>query len=349
MIDIDTGNELWEWHDPIDNRSFDATKYYVYDNYFVWDEGRELYCVDLLTGNTVWKKRFEAGNDPLLKEVNGIGTDFFVLAGFPYPGNKTYPQSVRIYKTSVTDGPVLAEIMEIAPGNYVNNDGVATYGWEVAAFRSNTGDTLIFTDTTDPVSEIANGQTKISLYNLTRQKWVYNRKAIKGVYSGSVDKPKLHKGIVYMAMSPYIVAVNLMTGELVWKWYRERAGYGTSGFILVPEKNLIVFNAEASGTILYALDMATGNIVWREPSSGTSSRLQYLNGVIYFVGGGDGLLHAVDVDTGRHLWKIRSPDEAVNSNAWFARYCAAFPGQNGQKGRIVVTSGLNAFAYEAVR
>ncbi len=349
MIDIDTGDELWEWNDPIGNRKFDATKYYVYDNYFVFDEGRELYCVDLATGNTVWKKRYDASDSPLLKEVNGIGNDFYIIAGFPYASSKANPQSVRVYKTSVFNGPTLEEVLQITPGNFVTNNGIATYGWEIAVFKNTVGDTLIFTDTFDTITETTHSQTQLSLYNLAQQKWVYEKKPLSGIYSGSVAKPKLHNGIVYMAMSPFIVAVDLMSGEEVWRWNKERAGYGTSGFILVPEKNLIVFNAETSSTTLFALDLTTGAQVWSEPSSGTSSHLQYLNGVVYWVGGGDGWLHAVDVDTGKHLWKIVSPDEAINSNAWFTRYCAVFPGEDGEKGKVVVSSGLHAFAYEAAR
>jgi outer membrane protein assembly factor BamB len=59
---------------------------------------------------------------------------------------------------------------------------------------------------------------------------------------------------------------------------------------------------------LYCINAKGGNILWQIRSSGSSTVLTYLNGVVYFVGGGDGNLYAVDGETGEYLWKIESPD-----------------------------------------
>ena len=78
--------------------------------------------------------------------------------------------------------------------------------------------------------------------------------------------------------------------------------------------------------------------------------MSYLNGVIYFVGGGDGKLHAVEAATGKYLWRLESPDKAANKNAYFqSSLCAVVPGKNGAKGKVVVLTGLNAYCYEAER
>jgi outer membrane protein assembly factor BamB len=97
------------------------------------------------------------------------------------------------------------------------------------------------------------------------------------------------------------------------------------------------------------LDIHTGKLLWKEQNTGTCSELTYLNGVLYYLGGGDGLLHAVDAQTGKHLWKIPSPDLKINSGAWFYGVCTAVPGKNGSKGVVVATTGLNAYGYEAIR
>lgn len=344
MVDVDSGEELWEWHDPINYPNFDITNNYTFDRYLIWDEGRELFCVDMTNGETVWKARYGNDDSPLIWATNGLGTDVYVLTNYPYTPSKDNPSNVRIYKASVQQGPNLEEVARLPLGHVSNIDHISAYSGKIAIIPKQ--DTLIFCDSNYSLNEEWAGQSYISLYNYSKNQWVYEKIELGGIDSHSVDKPKYHNGIVYLTMSPYIVAVDLRTGEEVWRWHQPNAGHGTSGCILVPEKDLIIFNAETSSTTLYALNLANGNQRWSAPSSGTSSRLQYMNGVVYWVGGGDGRLHAVDVDSGKTLWKIKSPDEKHNSRAFFTRYCAAFPGIDGEPGKIVVSSGLHAFAYE---
>lgn len=343
MISIDTGEELWEWNDPVDGRSYDALDSYVSNNYFVWDEGVDLYCVNLATGSTVWKNRYNGEELPYFQAINGIGTDIFIHASYsPYIENEV--NFAKIYKTSVASGPAIQEVARV-----MSDDSLSDHTpLQIGVFQIDGGDTVIFTETYT-YQDATNYWGYFNLYNYSKTEWIYLKKK-SGIRPGSVARPKLHNGNVFMAMNPYIVAVDLMSGVVVWKRKMgENVNFYDSGFILVPDKNLIIFNAEELGTILYALDLDTGQEVWSEPSSGTSSHLQYLNGVVYWVGGGDGLLHAVDVDTGKHIWKISSPDLSIRSNAWFTRYCAVFPGENGEKGKVIVSSGLHAFAYEAER
>lgn len=119
----------------------------------------------------------------------------------------------------------------------------------------------------------------------------------------------------------------------------------TSRMILADNK---LFSA-CEDRILYCLDALTGKILWKEQNTGTCSELSYLNGVLYYLGGGDGLLHAVNADTGKHLWKVSSPDLKANNDAWFFGVCTAVPAKDGSKGVVVATTGLHAYAYEAIQ
>ncbi|NJN28126.1 MAG: PQQ-binding-like beta-propeller repeat protein [Cyclobacteriaceae bacterium] len=139
-----------------------------------------------------------------------------------------------------------------------------------------------------------------------------------------------------------MICINLTTGERIWsRSFKE----GAPNSIIAD--GILLSNNE--DTYLYALDPDTGKELWKEKSSGTSSRMSYLNGVVYFTGGGDGLLHAVDVATGKHLWKLRSPDLDRNSGAWFKRRVSVIPGENGKRGKVITSSYLSAFCYEAAR
>jgi outer membrane protein assembly factor BamB len=67
------------------------------------------------------------------------------------------------------------------------------------------------------------------------------------------------------------------------------------------------------------------------------------------VGGGEGLLHAFDIETGRHLWKIKSPHLELNSGAWFMSKVNVVPAENStEKATVVVSSYIGAFGYEAI-
>jgi outer membrane protein assembly factor BamB len=75
-----------------------------------------------------------------------------------------------------------------------------------------------------------------------------------------------------------------------------------------------------------------------------------MNGVVYFTGGGDGLLHAVEIETGKHLWRLQSPDLKHNRGAWFKEVVRTIPADaEGEKGKVIVSSYLSAFCYEAAR
>ena len=100
---------------------------------------------------------------------------------------------------------------------------------------------------------------------------------------------------------------------------------------------------------LACFDINSGRKLWDIRSSGSSTELSYLNGVVYFVGGGDGKLHAVDAETGDYLWKIVSPDLSKNKSAVFSGLCAVIAGKGSEKGKVVVLNGLNAYCYEAIR
>lgn len=118
-----------------------------------------------------------------------------------------------------------------------------------------------------------------------------------------------------------------------------------SGFLIAD--NILVANCEDG--YIYGLNPETGNQLWKEKSSGTSTRMHYQKGVVYYAGGGDRLLHAVEVQTGKHLWKLQSPDLKQDSRAFYNGMVAGSPGQGAEKGKIFVNTGLHIYAYEAAQ
>ena len=112
------------------------------------------------------------------------------------------------------------------------------------------------------------------------------------------------------------------------------------------EEDKIIANNEDEYT--YCLNPDTGSILWKTATSGTSGRMSYLNGIVYFVGGATGKLHAIDVSTGKHVWKLDvhklgEPDNAnFKTNAIYV-----FPKEGNNPAKVIALSHLNAYCFEA--
>ncbi|MGC3947445.1 MAG: PQQ-binding-like beta-propeller repeat protein [Chryseolinea sp.] len=101
---------------------------------------------------------------------------------------------------------------------------------------------------------------------------------------------------MYFISANYLHGYDAMTGKELWHTYIGSAPLVSR--LLFADGKLI---AACEDGVLYCVDSQTGTVLWREPNTRTCTEPNYLNGVIYYIGGGDGLLHAVDVETGKHL------------------------------------------------
>jgi outer membrane protein assembly factor BamB len=110
-----------------------------------------------------------------------------------------------------------------------------------------------------------------------------------------------------------LYCINTTDGSIIWQ--KPHIFGGPAGLIIADDKLIVA--SDHLNPSLYAFSLTTGDLLWKEPLSGTASPLQFHNCVIYTVGGGDGLLHAIDVSSGKHLYKMTSPDEEKNSNLFF--------------------------------
>lgn len=177
-------------------------------------------------------------------------------------------------------------------------------------------------------------------YNVTKKTTLFEKEWYHNE-TGSCSAPPLIKdGKVYVTLGRKIICVDLESGETLWT--RLLQSIVAFSDPIIAQNTFYVIDEERQ---LYALDLNTGNILWQTEGSGSSSNLAYLNGVIYFTGGGDGLLHAVEASNGQHIYKFRCPDEAVNSNFWWQRGVTVDPDTK----RLYVASYGSLFCLEAVR
>ena len=102
-----------------------------------------------------------------------------------------------------------------------------------------------------------------------------------------------------------------VTGQLQVVWYRPIEGYIPQNSQVIATGGFLYVSTSAG---LYALNAATGALVWRfdtEMPLGNSPTVA--DGVVY-VGGYDRKLHALDARTGQHLWSFAGAGAGYDTN-----------------------------------
>ncbi len=348
-LNSNNGNVNWEWNDLLSLLSNDNYKdpiaiprkaYYQSNGKFFFNYSTSSYCIDLITGQTFWKyKSFRS------RTSNNAGIDnSYITSGANYEPR----DDEKIYIGDLTSSQE-EQLFLIPEYTSVGNPPVNGQGGlnSIKAFTKG-GDAYLAFGIENPYKDFTSagwGLTELNLYNVTHSKYAYKKVVVnpdretRGVGDLFYQAPNL-----YFQSSNFIHGVDAMSGEERWRTYLGSAPL-TSRMLLADNK---LFSA-CEDRFLYCVDATTGVLLWKEQNTGTCSELSYLNGVVYYLGGGDGLLHAVDAETGKHLWKVESPDLKANSDAWFYGVCVAVPGKNGNKGVVVATTGLHAYGYEAIR
>ena len=346
-IDSESGKAVWAWSDLLGLRSdptypdpvsVDEDKYHVYQNKWVFQLGSSTYCVNVESGSTFWKHKVNLNR---FDNCSGIGNMFFNSGS-----NNELNLGQQLYVGQIVgnsiEQPVVRPVYDFTEVD--ESSPLTGLIWRILPFEQNS-EIMLAILFSDPPKTGRRYPTAMGLYNFTQRKWVYERATLNGSYPDSnVSWAKLHNGKVYHTSTRSMQCHDLMTGKEIWSVSFSQ-GFALSGFIVQDGK---IF-ANNGDRFTYCLNPETGRQIWKEESSGSASPISYLNGVLYFMGGGDGRLHAIDANTGKHLWRLRSPDVDKNSGAFFYGICVAVPGQGGKKGRIVATTGLNAYGYEAIR
>jgi outer membrane protein assembly factor BamB len=189
----------------------------------------------------------------------------------------------------------------------------------------------------NPMTHI--GQPFFLLYNLTKKRIVHITSLLPPETGNSpYGIPVIDNNKVYFSVGNYVICCNIQDGKQLWK-RKFQSGFLTSEIAMMD--NLLIANTDDSG--IYALNPLTGEIIWQNENGGASSTLFYMDGVIYFTGGGNGLLYAIDVKSGRLLWKIISPSEKQNDNDFF------IGNVTGANGKIYVSSFTTLYCFNVAQ
>ncbi len=342
-FNTNNGQEVWRWRDlaggagNIHDLHF-MEKPLVKDGILYWSNRRDNYAINLETGKTIWKK-YLAGK---------------IISDEVYPYFNDYHLSGVISSSVRSDtlggGAIwafenqLGRAFELLKPKYDYSDaapstGRCGYVSSVYAFVEK-GDTLLSVAFTDPV--IANYQFRVllGLYNQSKKQWIYEREPVNQ-FTWGLGNSTFEGDKGYFTVGMNATCHDLKNGKKQWS-YLAKSTFSQCGLIIQDSK---VFGYDNYG-MMFCLDKETGREIWKSDIGGNGSQIQYLNGVIYTSTSAN--LTAVDAETGKELWEVPSPDRK-KTNGYFDMYVGVVPGKNGNKGRIIVTTGYNAYCYEAIR
>jgi outer membrane protein assembly factor BamB len=339
LINPDNGEIIWNWNDsylPYSNQ-IEIFHHYQFNNLLTYQVGSKSYCVNLETGTTQWK--FQRDSSFGSRLYPSIDNNFFnkvsIIDASGY-GETT------VNKTDINTGDITKEVIRANyAGDYINPNNLIGAITNVIKLPNSTNLYAITYAEPSP-NWVVN--TYLGLYDDSTKAWIYERKLMAPpTQNSSAYEPKIYNGKLYAWVGKNIVCHNLETGEQIWRKPFPQ-DFLFSGFIIEDDK--IIANNE--DTFTYGIHPENGNILWKTESAGTSGRISYLNGIAYFVGGSTGKLHAIDTETGQHVWKLEASslgEPAGNSFKTNAVY--VFPPKNGNAAKVIALSHLNAYSFEA--
>jgi len=342
-IDPEDGKTIWEWDDRFvkESEQIIIGRYHKDENFMFYTMGSRLYSINLETGQTHWRKRLDR---PFYTHVYGKDTDFYMFGR-----SDAFPDSVEqwiVFKGNIQTGVIEEYLAPDFTMDYFftgNRIGNVT---AVAPVELDGREHLLVV-WQEPFFEFF-WQSYLGLWDKVNEKWVYEKTIINAEKSFNgvlLNPPVVHEGRIYLPVGFELASHDIRTGEQAWK--RKFDGEIFFSNFLIEEGMLIANNEDQ---FVYAFDPISGRQLWKTPGSGTSSKMSYMNGVVYFNGGASGKLHAVDIRSGKTVWKIDPHKIGSNREEIFMGTAIyTIPGENGKKGKVISLTGNFAYCFEAYR
>jgi len=333
LLNIETGEKIWQKpYAPKENAAMSGS--YQYNNIAIIDAEKTYFAgINIETGEIFWT--FNPAGWFWPRNITGINNTFF-LCGQTQTINKPYELTSAWYgnvETGVAHEFYVPDITAIADtSSYVGKYGKAGGVENIIPYEK---DGIIYLLIYYSTRFKDYGEHFICLYNSTTKEFVYKDKKLP---SGNRDFPFIANNKLYLTLTDGVYCCDLFTGAKLW-----------SNMISIPYGRVYADNKlygiiHGVNNYLVGIDLINGNQLWKNPSEQCIAPMRYLDGVVYFVSSADGRLHAVDASNGKYLWKIDAPD-----NSSFKPECTVVAGKNGGKGKVIVSSYLSGFCYEAVK
>ena len=342
LINSKDGKILWNWDDLYEDHSKYTTvsSHYQYQNLLTYQCGGRSYCINMDTGSTHWKIRRDRSFD---HRIHPFGQHYFICGPdtIDENGDEFENYTFIAFKAAIQTG----EISETLSANF-SYECPECVRWNNFINQVPNKNNLLLVSYSEFLEDWI-AQPYFGLYDYNLKEWIWDKVLITPPSRYSIiDWPSIiENNKIYAVVGNSIVCHDLATGEQFWK--RDFNGdFLFSGFIV--EDGKVIANCE--DCYAYGLDAETGNILWSVRTAGTSTRLSYLNGIVYFVGGSVRRLFAIEADTGKIVWKIDPHLLGEDYDAGFKQNAVyVLPAKGGQPAKVIALSDMYAYCFEAYR
>ncbi len=297
-----TGTLQWWWQDyePY-HKLLSISDEGSIGKYFYFTTWLQNFCIDITTGEEVWRFIPEAG-EPCISSNNADK----VIKTITYYSPTPRSDSTAIFVSNIEDGN-FEEVFKIVKtkGDGIGIPNVSTYfndsGEEILVFQNNT--LYMPTDYKEVID--------LYSYNLTKRELMWKVENISEL-SWNMDIPQIDDNNIYFATKYRMFSFDKKTGEKNWERLMPHDFQG-SNYLLY--KDLLITNLDNGDLI--AISKHNGETVWHNKRlSACCVKLRIYDDKIYF---GNGDLFIVEATTGKVLHRYRSPSrrEPGRSNAFF--------------------------------
>lgn len=290
--DKTTGSIIWTWKDWVvgGNSGIVSQEIFVVDQkgYFTPGKGKEVYCIDLNTGKTVWVEHFEDGNP-------GFHVD-------KEKGIYAKPVTVDVLGTSLFVGSLETgkhtEVFHIESDSTEFNTTISN----IKFFDLANGDRLLtfFDERWKADGNFFYSQADLHCINLTTGQELWNKIDLTPSDNSARAENIVEGDYLYTWGMHTLYKIHITTGEMIW----ERGLHHTFMFSnIILEGNQLLLSLDNGD--LMSIDKNSGLVLWKNKdlSGGMSNILAY-DGRIYF---GNVDLFIVDLEDGSLIHRFENP------------------------------------------
>ena len=323
-FDKKEGKLVWKWDGTVKD-SYDQFNYiaqnYVYNNVLYISTGVD-YAINLNEGKTQHH----------LNEPNISGQHFNGVANMIFASTPSSDDTKVIMKCTSVDFYNWSDVV-----SFNNNDSIKHYMRYVINDKQH--DNIIIMPLLVGRRDFSIGVMKFIKYDL-RENRILMEDTLNLDYSRNrfIDfPPEQNENNIYLSLNGMIACIEKETFEVLWQ--RNTNGNSSRSGILYTKDGGLFVNTEF---YLYSLNPENGNVIWQKESR-AGSRLQYHNGVIYYIGGAT--FRAVDAASGESLMAIEAPSRADDDGAFFQPVLTI----DYDNDRIYTASYTHAYCYPTLR
>jgi hypothetical protein len=249
LLDGVTGQVKWSWDDYEKGYGF-APEYLVFGDHLILGNGRFSYAVNMLTGNTIWKHKFE--------NLNGVSRIFKDDEYFYQElKNEKNNYETFIYRTKYNQ--LNWQLVCTFQDSTLTMDRLSIYTMTFS--KNESGQKLLVF----PISNNASGSNYIYLcaYNTVTNKyeWIQDFTEIYNDFGEVYANENKIFAIIWNGDHSRLVAFNSFDGSVVWD--KELEQHGTS-FYLYNDKIIVsVDQGVLQKSTLLCLSQNSGSVVWQ--------------------------------------------------------------------------------------